>query len=203
MFTKGETFGILGGNGAGKSTILKILSRIIEPTSGQAIIKGRVASLLEVGTGFHPELSGRENVYFNGSVLGMSREEINERFDEIVAFSEIERFIDTPVKFYSSGMYVRLGFAIAAHLDPDILIIDEALAVGDVGFQQKCVEKMRQSAHSGKTVLFVTHAMNMIEEICDRAVYLKNGQVEKIGDTSKVVSTYLGNTSLTEGTMAC
>jgi lipopolysaccharide transport system ATP-binding protein len=192
---KGETLGIIGSNGAGKSTILKILSRIIEPTEGEVKIQGRVASLLEVGTGFHPELTGRENVFFNGSVLGMSREEIIKRFDEIVAFSEIGKFIDTPVKFYSSGMYVRLAFAIAAHLDPDVLIIDEALAVGDVNFQQKCIDKMRDSARSGKTVLFVTHSMNIVEEICDRAVFLKNGKVEMIGDTSKVVSTYLGTTS--------
>jgi len=192
---KGETLGIIGSNGAGKSTILKILSRIIEPTEGEVKIQGRVASLLEVGTGFHPELTGRENVFFNGSVLGMSRDEIVKRFDEIVEFSEIGKFIDTPVKFYSSGMYVRLAFAIAAHLDPDVLIIDEALAVGDVNFQQKCIDKMRDSARSGKTVLFVTHSMNIVEEICDRAVFLKNGKIEMIGDTSKVVSTYLGTTS--------
>jgi len=192
---KGETLGIIGSNGAGKSTILKILSRIIEPTNGEVSIEGRVASLLEVGTGFHPELTGRENVFFNGSVLGMRRSEILQHFDEIVDFSEIGKFIDTPVKFYSSGMYVRLAFAIAAHLDPDVLIIDEALAVGDVNFQQKCIDKMRDSARSGKTVLFVTHSMNIVEEICDRAVFLKNGKVEMIGDTSKVVSTYLGATS--------
>ena len=192
---KGETLGIIGSNGAGKSTILKILSRIIEPTEGEVKIKGRVASLLEVGTGFHPELTGRENVFFNGSVLGMSRDEIVKRFNEIVEFSEIGKFIDTPVKFYSSGMYVRLAFAIAAHLDPDVLIIDEALAVGDVNFQQKCIDKMRDSARSGKTVLFVTHSMNIVEEICDRAVFLKNGKIEMIGDTSKVVSNYLGTTS--------
>ena len=192
---KGETLGIIGSNGAGKSTILKILSRIIEPTEGEVTIQGRVASLLEVGTGFHPELTGRENVFFNGSVLGMSRDEIITHFDEIVEFSEIGKFIDTPVKFYSSGMYVRLAFAIAAHLDPDVLIIDEALAVGDVNFQQKCIDKMRDSARSGKTVLFVTHSMNIVEEICDRAVFLKNGKVEMIGDTTKVVSTYLGMTS--------
>ncbi|MDQ3065343.1 MAG: polysaccharide ABC transporter ATP-binding protein [bacterium] len=196
---KGETLGIVGSNGAGKSTILKILSRIVEPSSGTVRISGRVASILEVGTGFHPELTGRENVFFNGSVLGMKREEIMQHFNEIVEFSEIGKFIDTPVKFYSSGMYVRLAFAIAAHLDPDILIIDEALAVGDVNFQQKCIEKMRLSAQSGKTVLFVSHSMNIVEEICDRAVYLKDGSVEMIGDTAKVVASYLGNTSLNLG----
>lgn len=196
---KGETLGIVGSNGAGKSTILKILSRIVEPSSGTVKISGRVASILEVGTGFHPELTGRENVFFNGSVLGMKREEILRHFDEIVEFSEIGKFIDTPVKFYSSGMYVRLAFAIAAHLDPDVLIIDEALAVGDINFQQKCIEKMRQSAQSGKTVLFVSHSMNIVEEICDRAIYLKDGSIEMIGDTAKVVSSYLGNTSLNLG----
>lgn len=192
---KGEALGIVGSNGAGKSTILKILSRIIEPTEGEVNIEGRVASLLEVGTGFHPELSGRENVYFNGSILGMKKSEIDKRFDEIVAFSEIERFIDTPVKFYSSGMYVRLAFAIAAHLDPEVLIIDEALAVGDINFQQKCIAKMRETAQSGKTVIFVTHSMNIVEEICDRAIYLKDGRLIEVGDTPKVVSKYLGNTT--------
>ena len=191
---RGETLGIVGGNGAGKSTLLKILSRIVEPTSGSFDVRGRVASLLEVGTGFHPELTGRENVFFNGSILGMTRRETQERFDEIVAFSEVERFIDTPVKFYSSGMYVRLAFAIAAHLDPEVLIIDEALAVGDVAFQQKCVEKMRASAQSGKTVLFVSHSMNIIEDLCDRVLYLKDGQVQTVGAPSKVISAYLGTT---------
>lgn len=197
---KGETLGIIGSNGAGKSTALKILSKIVEPTEGSIFTKGRVASLLEVGTGFHPELTGRENVFFNGSVLGMSKSEIQKRFDEIVAFSEIGKFIDTPVKFYSSGMHVRLGFAIAAHLDPDVLIIDEALAVGDVNFQQKCLSKMRDTARSGSTVIFVTHAMNIVEEICDRAVYLRNGQVVEIGDTSKIVGNYLGTTTQNLGT---
>ncbi len=191
---KGETLGIIGGNGAGKSTLLKILSRIVEPTEGGFTANGRVASLLEVGTGFHPELTGRENVFFNGSVLGMTRKEIIARFDEIVAFSEVERFIDTPVKFYSSGMYVRLAFAIAAHLDPEILIVDEALAVGDVNFQQKCIEKMRNAARSGKTVIFVSHAMAMVEDLCDRAIYLKNGEVQTVGDTAEVISAYLGTT---------
>jgi len=189
---KGETLGIIGGNGAGKSTMLKILSRIIDPTNGSFETTGRVASLLEVGTGFHPELTGRENLYFNGSILGMSHKEIESRFQEIVDFAEIGQFIDTPVKFYSSGMSVRLGFAIAAHLDPEILIIDEALAVGDVAFQQKCIEKMRNTARSGKTVLFVSHSMNIIEDLCDRVMYLKNGQVQEIGNPGKVMDTYLG-----------
>lgn len=196
---KGETLGIIGSNGAGKSTILKILSRIVEPSTGKFELSGRVGSLLEVGTGFHPELTGRENIYFNGSILGMTRKEINQRFQEIVDFAEVERFIDTPVKFYSSGMYVRLAFAIAAHLDPEVLIIDEALAVGDVAFQQKCIERMRDSARSGKTVLFVSHSMNIIEDLCDRVLYLKNGGVEAIGSPSKVVAKYLGTTSRNVG----
>lgn len=191
---KGETLGIIGSNGAGKSTILKILSKIVVPTSGSFATTGRVASLLEVGTGFHPELSGRENVYFNGSVLGMTHREIEQRFDEIVEFSEIGKFIDTPVKFYSSGMYVRLAFAIAAHLDPEILIIDEALAVGDMAFQQKCVERMRSTARSGKTVLFVSHSMNIIENLCDRVMYLKGGEVQAIGEPVQIVGKYLGQT---------
>ena len=191
---KGETLGIIGGNGAGKSTILKILSRITQPTEGSFETVGRVASLLEVGTGFHPELTGRENLYFNGSILGMPRKEIDRRFNEIVDFAEIGKFIDTPVKFYSSGMSVRLGFAIAAHLDPEILIIDEALAVGDVAFQNKCIEKMRSTARTGKTVLFVSHSMYIIEELCDRVLYLKNGKVIEAGDPAKVMSLYLGTT---------
>ena len=197
---KGETLGIIGGNGAGKSTILKILSRIVDPTSGSFITNGRVASLLEVGTGFHPELTGRENLYFNGSILGMSRKEIESKFQEIIDFAEIEKFIDTPVKFYSSGMSVRLGFAIAAHLDPEVLIIDEALAVGDVSFQQKCIEKMRNTARSGKTVLFVSHSMNIIEDLCDRVLYLKNGEVQEVGKPKRVLETYLGTVRTNEGT---
>lgn len=197
---KGETLGIIGGNGAGKSTLLKILSRIVDPTAGHFTANGRVASLLEVGTGFHPELTGRENLYFNGSVLGMSRREIEERMDEIIKFAEIEKFIDTPVKFYSSGMSVRLGFAIAAHLDPEVLIIDEALAVGDVSFQKKCIDKMRNTARSGKTVLFVSHSMNIIEDLCDRVMYLKNGELVEIGQPEKVMSTYLGTTKQQVGT---
>ncbi|HET6925109.1 MAG TPA: ATP-binding cassette domain-containing protein, partial [Candidatus Saccharimonadales bacterium] len=175
-------------------------SKIVDPTEGSFETTGRVASLLEVGTGFHPELTGRENLYFNGSILGMTQKEIGARFDEIVDFAEIGKFIDTPVKFYSSGMSVRLGFAIAAHLDPEVLIIDEALAVGDVAFQQKCIEKMRNSARSGKTVLFVSHSMNIIEDLCDRVMYLKNGKLVDIGDPDRVMSAYLGTTKKDVGT---
>lgn len=189
---QGEAFGIIGKNGSGKSTLLKILSRIIEPTAGTIKMHGRVASLLEVGTGFHPELTGRENVFFNGSMLGMSRKEIMSKFHEIVEFSEIERFLDTPVKFYSSGMYVRLAFAVAAHLDPDILILDEVLAVGDAEFQKKSLEKMLNFARSGRTIIFVSHSMPAVEELCDRAILLKNGKVQMIDETSKVAEKYLG-----------
>ena len=167
----GEVVGGIGRNGAGKSTLLKILSRITEPTSGTARIRGRVASLLEVGTGFHPELTGRENVYLNGAILGMNRAEVRSKFDEIVAFAEIDQFIDTPVKRYSSGMYVRLAFAVAAHLEPEILIIDEVLAVGDAQFQQKCVGRMRTDANSGRTILFVSHQLNAIAQFCSRCLY--------------------------------
>src|SRR6266702_1621000 len=167
----GEVVGIIGRNGAGKSTLLKMLSRITEPTSGRIELRGRVGSLLEVGTGFHPELTGRENIYMNGSILGMSRREIHRRFDEIVAFAEIEEFLDTPVKRYSSGMYVRLAFAVAAHLDPEILIVDEVLAVGDVNFQRKCLGRIRTvSREGGRTVLLVSHNMAAIESLCDRAI---------------------------------
>lgn len=189
---KGEVVGIIGKNGSGKSTLLKIMSRITEPTSGEIIMNGRVASLLEVGTGFHPELTGRENVYFNGSILGMKKKEIDAKFDEIVAFSEVEKFLDTPVKFYSSGMYVRLAFAVAAHLDPDILIIDEVLAVGDAAFQKKCLGKMKQSANEGRTVLFVSHSMQAVQSLCSRAILLESGKVVEIGSTEKVYRKYLG-----------
>ncbi len=172
---QGDVVGIIGRNGSGKSTLLKVLSRIVEPTKGEAIMHGRVASLLEVGTGFHPELTGRENVFFNGAILGMSRKEINAKFDEIVAFSEVEKFLDTPVKFYSSGMYVRLAFAVAAHLDPDILIVDEVLAVGDAAFQKKCLGKMKDVAGQGRTVLFVSHSMATIQSLCTRGVLMKDG----------------------------
>ncbi|MBI3649879.1 MAG: ABC transporter ATP-binding protein [Acidobacteria bacterium] len=186
----GEVLGIIGPNGAGKSTLLSILSRIIEPTSGRAEIYGRVASLLEVGTGFHPDLSGRENVYLNGAVLGMKRREIEARFDEIVAFAEIERFIDTPVKRYSSGMYLRLAFVVAAHLDPEVLIVDEVLAVGDAGFQKKCLGKMDDVTRSGRTVLFVTHSVGMISQMCEHAILMKAGRVHMKGPAIEVVDYY-------------
>lgn len=188
---EGDRIGIIGRNGAGKSTLLKILSRITEPTKGRISIEGRIASLLEVGTGFHPELSGRENIYLNGSILGMSKAEIKRKFDEIVAFSEVEQFLDTPVKRYSSGMYVRLAFAVAAHLEPEILIVDEVLAVGDVEFQKKCLGKMKDVSGEGRTVLFVSHNMAAIQNLCEKCLYLKEGEVQMIGETSKVISTYL------------
>lgn len=172
---EGEVVGIIGRNGAGKSTLLKILSRITDPTEGEIKLRGRVASLLEVGTGFHPELTGRENIFFNGALLGMTKAEINKKFDEIVAFAEIERFIDTPVKRYSSGMYVRLAFAVAAHLEPEILIVDEVLAVGDAAFQKKCLGKMSDVARGGRTVLFVSHNMVAVEKLCSKGVVLENG----------------------------
>jgi len=190
---QGDVVGIIGRNGAGKSTLLKILSRIAKPTTGRAEIFGRVGSLLEVGTGFHPELTGRENVYLNGSVLGMSRSEINRKFDEIVAFAEVEKFLDTPVKRYSSGMYVRLAFAVAAHLEPEILIIDEVLAVGDAKFQKKCLSKLDDVKRGGRTVLVVSHQMQVIQAICDRSILLEQGMVKKVGDTADVVATYLGS----------
>jgi len=193
--TKGEVVGIIGRNGAGKSTLLKILSRITEPTTGRVRIRGRVASLLEVGTGFHPELTGRENVFLNGAILGMSREEIKRKFDEIVAFAEVEQFLDTPVKRYSSGMYVRLAFAVAAHLEPEILIIDEVLAVGDYEFQRRCLGKMNQVARGGLTVLFVSHNMTAIEELCPQSILLKNGRIERSGPTHQVVADYLSSTA--------
>ena len=188
---RGEVLGIIGRNGAGKSTLLKILSRITEPTEGAIDIHGRVGSLLEVGTGFHPELTGRENVYLNGAILGMRRTEIVRQFDEIVAFAEVEKFIDTPVKHYSSGMYTRLAFAVAAHLEPDILIVDEVLAVGDAQFQKKCLGKMGDVAKGGRTVLFVSHNMGAIQSLCTSAVLLHAGRLENIGKTATIVSAYL------------
>ena len=189
---QGDRVGIIGRNGAGKSTLLKILSRISEPTSGNIRIKGRVASLLEVGTGFHPELTGRENIFLNGAILGMSRVEIRKKFDEIVEFAEIEKFLDTPVKRYSSGMYVRLAFAVAAHMEPEILVVDEVLAVGDAQFQKKCLGKMEDvSKNEGRTVLFVSHQMNAIETLTNKAIYLKNGMVKNIGETDTIVNEYL------------
>lgn len=191
---KGEVLGIIGRNGAGKSTLLKILSRITEPTKGSIILKGRVASLLEVGTGFHPELTGRENVYMNGTILGMRRKEIDKKFDEIVAFSGVEKFIDTAVKFYSSGMKVRLGFAVAAHLEPEILVIDEVLAVGDVQFQKKCMGKMDEVAHKdGRTILFVSHSMPAIKTLCTKGLLLENGQLKLFGAISNTINQYFKN----------
>ncbi len=187
----GETLGIIGKNGAGKSTLLKILSRITKPTGGNAEIHGRIGSLLEVGTGFHNELSGRENIFLNGAILGMKRSEIEAKFDEIVAFSEIEKFIDTPVKHYSSGMYMRLAFSVAAHLEPEILIVDEVLAVGDVAFQKKCLNKMRDVGQKGRTVLFVSHDMQAVSRLCNRAIWIKDGMVARDGETNAVVGEYL------------
>lgn len=190
---QGEVVGIVGRNGAGKSTLLKLLSRISEPTEGWAEIHGRVGSLLEVGTGFHPELSGRENITLNGAILGMSRREIASKFDEIVAFAEVERFIDTAVKHYSSGMYLRLAFAVAAHLEPDILIVDEVLAVGDAAFQKKCLGKMQDVAGHGRTVLFVSHNMSAVQSLCSRAIWLKDGSVHRDGRVGDVIPDYLQN----------
>lgn len=187
----GEIIGVIGSNGAGKSTLLKILSRITDPTSGQVDIYGRVGSLLEVGTGFHAELTGRENIYLNGTILGMKRREIERKFDEIVAFSEIEKFIDTPVKHYSSGMYMRLAFAVAAHLDPEILIVDEVLAVGDFAFQKKCIGKMSSVAQEGRTVLFVSHNMLALRSLCQKAVWLDKGTLVEQGDINRTVTSYL------------
>jgi lipopolysaccharide transport system ATP-binding protein len=188
---EGEILGIIGRNGAGKSTLLKILSRITAPTTGQVKIKGRVGSLLEVGTGFHPELTGRENIYLNGAILGMKKAEIDRKLDEIIDFAEIEQFIDTPVKRYSSGMYVRLAFAVAAHLEPEILIVDEVLAVGDVAFQKKCLGKMGDVAKSGRTVLFVSHNILAIENLCSSVLILKAGRVADIGSPERVITVYL------------
>ena len=188
---RGEILGIIGRNGAGKSTLLKILSRITAPTSGTIRLKGRVASLLEVGTGFHPELTGRENVFLNGAILGMSREEIRRKFDEILAFAEVEQFIDTPVKRYSSGMYVRLAFAVAAHLEPEILVVDEVLAVGDSLFQKKCLGKMQEVGRQGRTVLFVSHNMGAVLQLCGRALLLSGGRITAAGSADVVVNDYL------------
>lgn len=188
---RGEAVGIIGRNGAGKSTLLKILSRITEPTTGRVTIKGRVASLLEVGTGFHPELSGRENIYLNGTILGMTRAEIKQKFDEIVAFAEVERYLDTPVKRYSSGMYVRLAFAVAAHLDPEILVVDEVLAVGDAQFQKKCLGKMGDVAHEGRTVLFVSHNMAAVQQLCQNGMVLNEGKVNFQGDIRSTINHYV------------
>ncbi len=187
----GEVLGVIGKNGAGKSTLLKILSRITKPTEGEAKIRGRVGSLLEVGTGFHPELTGRENIFLNGSILGMKKSEIKAKFDEIVAFSEVEKFLDTPVKRYSSGMYVRLAFAVAAHLEPEILLVDEVLAVGDASFQRKCLGKMRDVSQTGRTILFISHNMLAVQNLCDRVIWLADGKIKKNGEVQSVVSNYL------------
>lgn len=193
---QGEVLGIVGRNGAGKSTLLKVLSRITEPTKGRVILRGRVSSLLEVGTGFHPELTGRENIFLNGAVLGMTRREIRAKFDEIVSFAEVEKFLDTPVKHYSSGMYVRLAFAVAAHLEPEILIVDEVLAVGDAEFQKKCLGKMDEvSRKQGRTVLFVSHNMDAVAKLCTRAIYFESGRVRSEGDVESVLSNYLSSQS--------
>jgi lipopolysaccharide transport system ATP-binding protein len=195
---QGEVVGIIGRNGAGKSTLLKILSRITEPTVGRIQITGRVASLLEVGTGFHPELTGRENIFLNGAILGMSRAEIRRKFDAIVAFAEVDRFLDTPVKRYSSGMYVRLAFAVAAHLEPEILIVDEVLAVGDAEFQKKCLGKMQEVSKGGRTVLFVSHNVGAIKQLCDRCILFRSGTVQQDGPCDEVISNYLTDATLCE-----
>jgi len=197
---EGEVVGVIGRNGAGKSTLLKVLSRITEPTSGRVELYGRVASLLEVGTGFHPELTGRENIYLNGAILGMRKTEIDRKFDEIVAFAELEKFLDTPVKRYSSGMYMRLAFAVASHLEPEILLVDEVLAVGDAAFQKKCLGKMGEVAREGRTVVFVSHNLAAVRSLCGRAVWMDGGEVAELGETGQVVFDYLqkGNLSTLE-----
>ena len=194
---EGEVLGIIGANGAGKSTLLKILAGITEPTSGRAMIQGRIASLLEVGTGFHPDLTGRENIYLNGTILGMKKAEINRHFDEIVAFSGVDRFIDTPVKRYSSGMTVRLAFAVAAHLDPEVLLIDEVLAVGDLRFQEKCIGKMSEVARGGRTVLFVSHNLAAVGSLCMRAILIDGGRIHAEGPANDVISQYASHKELT------
>jgi len=192
---QGEVLGIVGRNGAGKSTVLKILSRVTAPTRGEIRVKGRIASLLEVGTGFHPELTGRENIYLNGAILGMTKSEIRGKFDEIVAFSEVDQFIDTPVKRYSSGMYVRLAFAVAAHLEPEILIVDEVLAVGDSAFQKKCLGKMKDVAGEGRTILFVSHNMEAVRSLCQRGIWLKDGRLHNDGPADEIVEAYFDSIS--------
>jgi len=196
---QGEALGIIGRNGAGKSTLLKIMSRVTAPTSGAVKVKGRIASLLEVGTGFHPELTGRENIYLNGAILGMSHAEVNRKLDEIVDFSGVEKFIDTPVKRYSSGMYVRLAFAVAAHLEPEILVVDEVLAVGDAEFQKKCLGKMSDVAHAGRTVLFVSHNMPAINRLCSRAILLEKGKLSADGSAAQITAKYLSGSAEESG----
>ncbi|MEM7533906.1 MAG: ABC transporter ATP-binding protein [Chloroflexota bacterium] len=199
---QGEVVGVIGANGAGKSTLLKILSRITEPTEGHVTLHGRVGSLLEVGTGFHAELTGRENIYLNGAILGMKHTDIGRLFDEIVAFAEVEKFIDTPVKHYSSGMYLRLAFAVAAHLEPEILLVDEVLAVGDAAFQKKCLGKMNDVAKTGRTVLFVSHSMAAIRTLCTKGILLKSGQIDYTGDISTCIQMYLENSRTTATVIA-
>lgn len=189
---EGEKVGIIGKNGAGKSTLLKILSRVTEPTTGKIRVRGRISSLLEVGTGFHPELTGRENIFLNGVILGMTREEVRKNFDEIVNFAGVEQFLETQVKHYSSGMYMRLAFSVAAHLDPEVLVIDEVLAVGDADFQKKCLGKMRDISQSGRTVIFVSHSMQTVTSLCDRCILLERGEVKRDGPPSEVVMEYFG-----------
>jgi lipopolysaccharide transport system ATP-binding protein len=195
QINSGEVVGIIGRNGAGKSTLLKILSRITAPTEGEVAVRGRVASLLEVGTGFHPELTGRENIFLNGAILGMTRSEVRRKFDEIVNFADVGRFVDTPVKHYSSGMYMRLAFAIAAHLETDILLVDEVLAVGDASFQQKCLAKMQDVAGHGRTVLFISHNMTAVQSLCERVIHLVNGQIKSEGDPGKEIQDYLSSSA--------
>jgi lipopolysaccharide transport system ATP-binding protein len=199
---QGEVFGIVGRNGAGKSTLLKILSRVTAPTSGEVRVKGRIASLLEVGTGFNPELSGRDNIYLNGAILGMKKAEIKRKFDEIVAFSGVEEFIDTPVKRYSSGMYVRLAFAVAAHLEPEILIIDEVLAVGDAQFQKKCMGKIQDVSRGGRTVLFVSHSLSVVSSLCQRVLLLKDGKTVMDGNAEQVLAAYVQSTTASSGVVS-
>jgi lipopolysaccharide transport system ATP-binding protein len=200
---RGDILGIVGRNGAGKTTLLKVLSRITDPTAGRAVLRGRVGSLLEVGTGFHPELTGRENIFLNGAILSMSRQEIQRKFDEIVAFAEIDRFIDTPLKRYSTGMATRLAFAIAAHLDTEILLVDEVLAVGDLGFRQRCLGKMKDVTQEGRTVIFVSHDMNAIRRLCRRALWLEEGEVRATGEVPEVVARYEASFLGPEGSLAC
>ena len=199
---KGDRVGIIGRNGAGKSTLLKILSRIIPPTKGRIEYTGRIASLLEVGTGFHGDLSGRENIYLNGSILGMSKQEVDNKFDEIVNFAEVEKFLDTPVKRYSSGMYVRLAFAVAAHLETDILVIDEVLAVGDAAFQKKCLGKMSEMSENGRTILFVSHNIGAVKQLCTRGIYLKDGKLNFDGSVDEIVDIYMRDSSVINGLLS-
>lgn len=197
---KGEIVGVIGRNGAGKSTLLKILNRITDPTEGEIRVNGSISALLEVGTGFHPELTGRENIYFSGAILGMRRKEIDEKFESIVAFAEVAEFLDTPVKRYSSGMQVRLAFSVAIHMEPDILLIDEVLAVGDAAFQKKCLDKIHDAARKdGRTILFVSHNLDVVESLCDRVVYLEKGKVKMVGDTAEVVRAYLASEVIKAG----